>query len=143
MRLWNRDLIPYLPRQQLLGQWRECCLIAKNIATKGYPNHILVNRIMEYPEEHFDCYALLVYGEMLRRGYKCDYSKFGKYRKLKPIEVTLETKYCFSGWHSETYASICMWNLFEKYLCDGITADEFVRLLEGYKAITDKEFPYK
>lgn len=25
MRLWHKDLIPYLPRQQLLGQWRECC----------------------------------------------------------------------------------------------------------------------
>ena len=37
MRLWHKDLIYVLPRQQLLGQWRECCLIAKNIAEKGTP----------------------------------------------------------------------------------------------------------
>ena len=27
MRLWHQDLIPYLPRQQLLGQHRECCAL--------------------------------------------------------------------------------------------------------------------
>jgi uncharacterized protein (TIGR02328 family) len=35
MRLWHKDLIPILPDKQLLGQWRECCLIAKNIKEKG------------------------------------------------------------------------------------------------------------
>ena len=39
MRLWHKDLISVLPRQQLLGQWRECCLIARNIAEKNTPNH--------------------------------------------------------------------------------------------------------
>ena len=47
MRLWHKDLIPVLPRQQLIGQWRECCLIAKQISEKGTPNHILVNKIMD------------------------------------------------------------------------------------------------
>ena len=46
MRLWHKDLIPYLPRQQLLGQWRECCCIAKSIHDKGSPNHLLVNKII-------------------------------------------------------------------------------------------------
>lgn len=34
MRLWHKDLIPYLPRQQLIAQWRECCAIAGSIAKK-------------------------------------------------------------------------------------------------------------
>ena len=41
MRLWHKDLIPYLPKQQLISQWRECCCIAKNIADNGTPNHLL------------------------------------------------------------------------------------------------------
>ena len=49
MRLWHKDLISCLPRLQLIGQWRECCLIAKNIAEKGTPNHLLVNKIISYP----------------------------------------------------------------------------------------------
>ena len=49
MRLWHKDLIPVLPRQQLLSQWRECCCIARNIVENGTPNHILVNKILDYP----------------------------------------------------------------------------------------------
>ena len=48
MRLWCKDLIPYLPKLQLLSQWRECCAICSNIANKGTSNHILVNKIMNY-----------------------------------------------------------------------------------------------
>lgn len=47
MRLWHKDLIPYLLKLQLLSQWRECCAICSNIANKGTPNHILVNKIMD------------------------------------------------------------------------------------------------
>ena len=57
MRLWHKDLIPFLPRMQILGQWRECCLIAKSISENGTPNHILVNKIMDYPIEHFYRYT--------------------------------------------------------------------------------------
>lgn len=28
MRLWHIDLIPVLPREQLVAQWRECSAIA-------------------------------------------------------------------------------------------------------------------
>ena len=81
MRLWHKDLVAVLPRFQILGQWRECCLIAKNIAEKGTPNHILVNKIMDYPIEHFYRYASEVSDEMESRGYKCDFSKFTQYIK--------------------------------------------------------------
>ena len=30
MRLWHKDLLPFLPRQQLLSQLRECVAIAKD-----------------------------------------------------------------------------------------------------------------
>ena len=47
MRLWHKDLIPVLPRQQLLGQWRECCLIAKSISEKGTPNTYIASTILK------------------------------------------------------------------------------------------------
>ena len=72
MRLWHKDLILVLPRQQLLGQWRECCAIAKNITTNGTPNHILVNKVMEYPMSHLYTYGLYVATAMRKRGYECD-----------------------------------------------------------------------
>ena len=70
MRLWHKDLIEVLPRQQLVAQWRECCCIAKNLAENGTPNHILVNRILEYTSEHFTEYCLSIHKEMIRRGYR-------------------------------------------------------------------------
>ena len=123
MRLWHKSLIPVLPRQQLLGQWRECYLIAKNIATKGSPNHILVNRIMDYPLEHFHYYAGIVHDECINRGYKCDYSKFAEWIQLKENHCTY--KNCFSNWHNGRYYQQCFYNLEEKYDCGGMTKEEW------------------
>ena len=43
MRLWHYDLIEYLPKQQLLGQWREL-----NSIYVKQDKHILINFIYEY-----------------------------------------------------------------------------------------------
>ena len=70
MRLWHKDLITVLPRQQLVSQWRECCCIARELAVNGTPNHLLVNKILGYPKHHFLKYAMLVAKEMERRDTK-------------------------------------------------------------------------
>lgn len=38
MRLWHKDLIPVLPRKQLLGQWLECC---ERLDERTIPNSML------------------------------------------------------------------------------------------------------
>lgn len=70
MRLWHKDLIEVLPREQLVAQWRELSAIAGNIKEKGSPNHILVNKIMDYDLWNFISYAYHVRAEMTKRGYK-------------------------------------------------------------------------
>jgi uncharacterized protein (TIGR02328 family) len=64
LRLWHYSLLPYLPRQQLLSQWRECCCIAKSITEKGTLNHILVNKIMDYPIDHFIVSTITIHDEL-------------------------------------------------------------------------------
>lgn len=139
MRLWHKDLIQYLPRQQLLGQWRECCMIAKNIAEKGTPNHILVNKIMNYPMAHFVTYGTEVADEMRRRSYQCNSLKFYDYfswsgavtpqlirdgvRDLAILFVPHEE--LFSEWHNDNYFRQCYYNLQEKYECGGIPEIEW------------------
>ena len=126
MRLWHKDLISYLPRQQLLGQWRECCLIAKNIKEKGTPNHILVNKIMDYSPQHFHDYTLLVYEEMKNRGYKCDWNKFSKWNIGNYQEdFYLPFEDIFFYWHTHRYLKQCLYNLEEKYDCGGISDTEW------------------
>ena len=134
MRLWHKDLIPYLPRQQLLGQWRECCLIAKQIAEKGTPNHVLVNRVMEYPLDHFIEYSTNVAVEMKMRGYKVYPKRFSKpfldrgWEKViyKPIFDL------FPGWHNNRYMRQCLANLQEKADCGAIPAEEWKRITDRW-----------
>ena len=128
MRLWSKQLISVLPRQQLLGQWRECCLIAKNISENGTPNHILVNRIMDYPIEHFYAYACLIKDEMENRRYKCDFNKFSKWIDIDENHNPIKIEDLFKDWHNNEYIQICYWNLKEKFLCGGITEEEWIKI---------------
>ena len=123
MRLWHKDLIQVLPRQQLLSQWRECCCIARNIAINGTPNHILVNKILDYPSSQFNVYTKAVYDEMLKRGYRCDWMKFRKWWINRNYDW--ELKDCFPRWHTDRYLLQNLFNLQEKYDCDGISYEEW------------------
>ena len=86
MRLWHEALLPYLPRQQLLGQHREVCALRG----KGWGrNHSIVNHVFKHPHEWLYQYHMRVMAEMERRGYRPDPSwKDGKYRgtSCPPLE---------------------------------------------------------
>lgn len=130
MRLWHKDLVPVLPRQQILGQWRECCAIARNIHESGTPNHILVNRVLDYPESQFNVYALAIHDELIRREYKCDWNKFIQWRVNRNRELELAD--IFSDWHNDRYLRQCLYSLEEKVMCGGIPCDEWKRILDKY-----------
>lgn len=132
MRCWHKDLISVLPRQQLMGQWRECCLIAKEINDKGTPNHILVNKIMDYPLSHFIAYTQLVYGAMLLRKY--DKIKWKTFSDKFDSEVKVDEpiRNLFPDWHNNRYLQQCYYNLQEKYDCNGISEDEWKKIEEKY-----------
>lgn len=139
MRLWHKDLIPVLPRQQLIGQWRECCLIAKQIVEQGTPNHILVNKIMDYHISHFNNYAFIVYYEMHKRGYKVDPNKFQKWlNKNYDKDISKYPLYndLFTGWHDDIYLRECLYNLEEKARAGGIPSGEWKVIYERYKDFT-------
>lgn len=128
MRLWHKDLIPVLPKNQLLGQWRECCLIAKSIAENGNPNHLLVNKIMDYPLDHFHYYASMISDEMEYRGYKCDFNRFYKYIPLTENHCTYNE--LFKDWHNNRYLLQCYLNLQEKYDCGGIDHEDWYQIMK-------------
>lgn len=130
MRLWHKDLISVLPDKQLVGQWRECCAIARNIKVNGTPNHILVNRIMNYPMDHFYWYSEKVYIEMINRGYKCNWTKFTKWIPTTVHIIPSEYE-LFKGWHNRRYLLQCLFNLQEKYDCGGISYKDWEVLADS------------
>ena len=69
MRLWHEALIPYLPRQQLLGLHREVC------ALRGLGwgrKHATVNYVFDHPYAWLVDYHYSVIEEMENRGYHID-----------------------------------------------------------------------
>ena len=136
MRTWHFALVRYLPRQQLVSQWRDCVCMAKSICEKGTPNHILVNKIMDYPIEEFCDYCNIVLVEMVRRGYKVSESSINKLEDYIGFSVDSEKQnsHPFAGWHNKEYAQICYWNLKEKYLCGGVSEKEWNVFSTGYGA---------
>lgn len=134
MRLWHKDLIHILPRQQLMGQWRECCLIMSEIAKNGTPNNLIVNWVTDYPTNHMIKYAELVRDEMHNRGIKCDWSGFDRWIDW-PIYAEDDPTYkqLFAGKMNDRYLAQCVWNLCEKRDCGGLTREEFERIRNEFK----------
>ena len=139
MRLWHYAILDYLPKAQLVSQWRECVCIAKSIHENGTPNHILVNRIMDYPIEEFNTYCNLVVRAMLKRGYNISSQSIEKLEEYIDfrVESINENKHIFKGWHDEKYMTVCYWNLYEKrYYAKGnskLTYDEWHNFCVGMR----------
>ena len=128
MRLWHKDLISVLPREQLVAQWRELSATAGNILTKGTPNHILINKIMDYPLDHFITYAKLVREEMTKRGYRTMDRVWEKIVSVHPKWHTINYNSLFNQWMDYEYLKICYYNLLEKHLCGGINTKDWEQI---------------
>ena len=117
MRLWHKDLLAVLPRHLLIQQWNECCTIAQQIAETGETDYILVNRIMDYPIEHFVKYSQLVFYEMKRRKYSAIWEEFSKYIPSDQDDAKwyIPDSKLFAKWHNRRYIVQCYYNLMEKH----------------------------
>lgn len=109
MRLWHIATIPYLPKGQLLAQWRELnSIFAKE------DKHILINYIYEYPKDDLYAYTQLVIDEMTKRGYtirtKDKMERYFKDLQPKPIQ------HPYKRHHNQEYFEICFFNLKEKFI---------------------------
>lgn len=69
MRLWHEELIPKLPRQQLLGQHREFCAL-RGLGWKK--EHATVDYVFDYSPFKLYHYHMKIMKEMQRRGYQND-----------------------------------------------------------------------
>lgn len=116
MRLWHQDLISVLPRQQLLGQHRECCALRG--AGWGRP-HATVNYVFTHSPIKLFQYHKLIMQEMGKRGYKVspewlEPSYRGK--KAAPYEEVEEVPLTSPIYpeHDAFYLEECLANLRDK-----------------------------
>jgi len=128
MRLWDISIFPYLPREQLVSQWRECSAIAGAIQKNGTPNHLLVNFVLNYDYNHFISYCFYLREEMTARGYRTMNSVWEKIISLKPDYAILHQSEIYPYQFNQTYKEICFYNLLEKYMCGGITLNDWEKI---------------
>ena len=117
MRLWHIQLIPALPREQLVSQWRELSSIAGKIQLNGTPNHVLINFVTDYDFNHFISYAYYIRQEMTARKYRTMNSVWDKIVSLKPNWTLLPPEEVYKNKMNDFYLTVCYYNLYEKYDC--------------------------
>lgn len=113
MRLWHYKLIPYLPKSQLVSQWREL-----NSMFKKQDNHILINYIYDYDKSYLYEYSLIVISEIKSRGYRINkWDNYNDYFNdyLHTYGLGYSINHHFKE-HNDEYLTICYWNLYEKHL---------------------------
>ena len=127
MRLWHQSLIKYLPRQQLLGQHRECAALRG----KGWgKKHSVVNYVFAHSPARLVAYHYLVMNEMRERGYNpnelwydCDYrgSALGEEvlwcdqaAMLGFLDAAENHNYLIYPEHDDLYLQECLDNLKSK-----------------------------
>lgn len=142
MRLWHYELLPYLPDAQFKGQLRELVAIMHDWRDKGQTNHLLINRVMDYPKDDLFTYWSCYHGEYINRYHKTlpkHHQEFVDFSETYNYTDTL-----FDGWHNKEYLRVCMANLYEKWKFgkgkSRITDEEWQRLCNGYKEITEEEY---
>ena len=135
MRLWHIDLIPYLPKGQLVSQWREL-----NSIFKKQDKHILINYIYKYSKQTLLAYTERVISELYRRNYN-----IRSFKHLKNYFNLENQEYPFKMWnytglesfqeHDSEYLTMCYYNLKEKYIRGqkDFTFKEWAKIENFYK----------
>ena len=116
MRLWHEELIPLLPRQQLLGQHRECCAMRGNGWGK---KHRVVDYVFKHSLHDLELYHAKVMQEMFNRGYKVSSEWFyrnyrGKHINTVPNDLIPLIKEKVYLEHDGVYMHECLENLAKK-----------------------------
>ena len=144
MRLWHNELLPYLPDAQFKGQLRELVAIMHDWRDKGTTNHLLINKVMEYPKNDLARYLLEYDVEYHERYGKWLTETCKEFIVFDDTPIEQRSKGFFNGWHNKEYLRVCMANLYEKHFFgvgkSRITNEEWETLCRGYKEITGEEY---
>lgn len=128
MRLWHYKLIPVLPKNMLVSQWRECIAI-KRQWEKGTLKHRLVSYVKDYDKDYFIHYVDMVINELGARNIKYQSKYYAEIRDFCNPNHYIGGK--FYREHNDRYLMQCYNNLQEKYDRGIVTANEWKKI-EGY-----------
>ena len=123
MRLWHYKLIPVLPKEMLVSQWRECIAI-KRQWEKGTLKHRLVSYVMAEDIRKFQTYTYMIMSEMNKRNIKFQMKYWVEIKDFCGDDF-LSNPYIT---HNDRYLKQCYYNLQEKYDRGIITQEEWEKI---------------
>ena len=85
IRIWHYWLLPYLPDAQFKGQLRELIAIMHDWRDKGKTNHLLINKVMEYPKNSIDIIEIEIMPDHVHLLIEVD-PQFGIHKAIKRIK---------------------------------------------------------
>ena len=135
MRLWYYKLIPYLPGEMLVAQWRECIAI-KRQWEKGTLKHRLVSYVMDYDRSSFYRYVESVRDEMCDRDIKFQNKYFDEIRQF--CEENDNMMYELYPEHNDRYLKQCLYNLQEKADRGIVSKEDWKRIEERFGGFYEK-----
>lgn len=163
MRLWPYQMFNVLPYKQMLSQWRECLaisgMLAKDIENKTGINHYIIDRVKDYPIEHFILYCDLVRKEFNNRNWKIGLNTIEKLNNdinfenvLKKISYKYDEGFnsyniilnydnnhevLFENFHNDRYIIQCLYKFQEIYDCNGISKEEWNLIYSKFPYLID------
>ena len=111
MRLWHYELIPVLPKEMLVSQWRECIAI-KRQWEKETLKHRLVSYVTEYNKTRFYWYVCKVVTELNNRNINFQRKFFDEIQEFC-LNEDLNDMNNYPE-HNDRYLKQCYYNLQEK-----------------------------
>lgn len=130
MRIWHKDLLKYLPQQQLQGQWKELYAIVGEMEKKGVltreRGYLLVTPLNKIAAGDLILYIKAVHELGISTDKKC-------LQLIKRVsQLNWPGKCPMSDWHTKDYLRQCFYNLQEKFMCGGFSEGEYNKLVAGY-----------
>ena len=113
MRLWHYELLPYLPKSQLIAQKRECDLMLKDYVNNKKTNHILINYAWQYNIAEMVGYYLILEKEFGKRNLKFNTKRLESILPLNPTQLVPLQPY--QKHQNDRYLRQCFYNLQEKF----------------------------
>ena len=125
IRLWHHKLIPFLPKKQLVSQWREYLVV---IASEY--RSLLIKHVDGNPKSHLVAYGNILLEELSKRNVKLKPGPYQKYLNFIGNDTYEEVKEIFPNHDTDRHLIQCFYNLQEKYDCGqkGFSKEEYERL---------------
>ena len=133
MRLWHCELIPVLPNEMLVAEWRECIAI-KRQWEKGTLKHRLVSYVMDYNKGCFYKYVGYICDEMIKRDIKYKGRYFNEICYFCGIDIFNVGFWDFVEYkeHNDRYLKQCLYNLQEKTDRGIVSKEDWKRIEERF-----------